>query len=162
MFAYGSAVVTCLVLIVGAPSAAAKQPPLCHTKAPQQVAPNSWEPTQTQLAPTGVSAIRLCRYTGLNDHPRLRIARATLVSRQVWITRLVRRFNALPPPPPGATACPADFGTEIVALLSYPDGHTVTISVNLTGCSSATNGNLYRRTGPTLLIELEHLTGLRP
>jgi hypothetical protein len=167
MFAYGSAVVTCLALLVGAASAAAKSPPLCHTKAPQTVAPNSWAPSQTQLAPPGAGAIRLCRYTPLSAHQK--IARATLLRRQVWVAKLIREFNVLSPPPSGTVACPADLGLMIVALLAYPDGHTVTILMDASGCTTVTNGNLIRTIavppplfGPKLLTELEHLTGLRP
>ena len=164
MFAYGpAAIATCLALVVGATSAAAKAPPLCHTRAPQQVAPSSWAPAQTQLAPPGAGTIRLCRY----DLER-KIARATLLRRQVWVGKLVRELNVLSPMPSGVVACPADLGPLIVALLAYPDGHTVTISADASGCQAVTNGNLIRTTGvapplfgPKLLTELEHLTGLR-
>jgi hypothetical protein len=155
----------CAALLLGAANAAAnKPPPLCHTKGPQSVAPNSWEPTKNQLAPTGAGAIRLCRY-GLDR----KIVRGTLLTRQVWVGKLVREFDVLQPPPSGTVACPVFLEPLIVALLAYPDGHTVTISVDESGCGSVTNGNLIRTAsvapplfGPKLLRELEHLTGLRP
>jgi hypothetical protein len=158
-------VAMCAALLGGAANAAAaKPPPLCHTKAPQSVAPNSWEPTKTQLAPSGAGAIRLCRY----DLQR-KIARGTLLRRRAWVGKLVREFNVLRPMPSGVVACPADLRLMVVALLAYPDGHTVTISVDESGCQVVTNGNLIRTTavapplfGPKLLKELEHLTGLRP
>jgi hypothetical protein len=57
----------------------------------------------------------------------------------------------------------------IVALLAYPDGHTDTILVDASGCTTVTNGNLIRTIsvppplfGPKLLTELLHLTGVRP
>jgi hypothetical protein len=74
----------------------------------------------------------------------------------------------LRPMPSGTVVCPANFGLLIIALLAYPDGHTVTISLDEGGCRVVTNGNLIRTTavapplfGPKLLTELEHLTGLR-
>ena len=161
----------CVALLVGATAARAARPALCHTKAPQQVPANGWAAAQSQLAPPGASAIRLCRYSGLNDHPRLRVVRATLLTRQVWVQKLIREFDDLPAPPPGPTACPADLGTEIVAQIAYPDGHAVTISVEMTGCVTVTNGSVTRTAagfgsppqfGPKLVLELEHLTGYRP
>src|SRR5206468_411609 len=124
----------CAALLVGAANAAAaKPPPLCHTKAPQSVAPNTWAPTQTQLAPAGAGAIRLCRYS-----LRRTIARGTLLRRQVWVGKLVREFNVLRPMPSRVVACPADLGPLIVALLAYPDGHAVTISTDASGCQTVT------------------------
>lgn len=149
-----------------APGAGAR-PARCAAKTPRQIAPNSWAPAQTQLAPAGPTAVRLCRYSGLNDHPKLRLVRTLERTDAALLTKLVREFDALPPPPLGVTACPVDLGDEIVAHLAYPGGHAVTISVGLSGCHAVTNGDLPRSAsgfgtpptfGPQLISRLKRLT----
>jgi hypothetical protein len=56
----------------------------------------------------------------------------------------VRQFNELPPFPPGAFACPADDGSQIVGLLAYPNGKRVTVAFELTGCQGVRNGDVVR------------------
>jgi len=88
------------------------------------------------------------------------------------VRELVSQFDRLPPLR-GAVACPADDGSQIVALLAYPSGHRVTISVGLTGCELVTNGSVHRTAlgmgsppafGPQLVTQLERLVsaGARP
>jgi hypothetical protein len=110
--------------------------------------------------------MRLCRYSGVNDSHRDRLLRARLLSDPVLVTRLVGQFNELAPFPPGTYACPADDGSQIVALLGYPNGKEVTVAFALTGCRAVENGDLVRSTygygshphlGPGLLAELEQL-----
>jgi hypothetical protein len=123
-----------------------------------------------QLAPPGPTAIRLCRYASLNDAHPLHLARSVTVPRGRVARLLVREFDRLPRFAPGVIACPMDDGTEVVALLSYPGGHSVSISVGLRGCTRVTNGDVVRtalgigpspRSGPALLERLEHLTHYR-
>jgi hypothetical protein len=118
-----------------------------------------------------VASIRLCRYAGLNAHPRFKLLRSSLRSNRRLIRKLVREFDRLPPFAPGAVACPADSGSQIVALLAYPNGRAVRISVGLSGCASVTNGDVVRtafgfgtprKFGPQLVSELKHLTKLIP
>jgi hypothetical protein len=146
---------------------AAARGPRCALRAPPQIASNPWAPAQAQLAPAGPSAVRLCRYSGLNDHPKLRLVRTLRRTDDALLTKLVREFDALPPVPIGVTSCPVDLGDEIVAKLSYPGGHAVAILVILTGCPTAINGDLVRSAmgfgdppafGPQLLSRLERLT----
>jgi hypothetical protein len=119
------------------------------------------------LAPPGATAIRLCRYGAL---PSLLLQRSVLQTSLSLVSGLVRVFDRLPQPPPGPVACPADNGSQIVALVAYPAGQRVTISVDLTGCAIVTNGSLSRSAagvgtprpyGPQLLAELGRLTGYR-
>jgi hypothetical protein len=79
---------------------------------------------------------------------------------------LVGEFDRLPPPPPGAVACPNDDGSQIVALLAYRGDRAVTITVGLTGCVAVTNGSLQRTAagmgsppafGPQLVAQLKRL-----
>jgi hypothetical protein len=123
-----------------------------------------------RLAPPGPTAIRLCRYSGLNDAHPLRLARSVSVRRPRLEQLLVSEFGRLPRFAPGAIACPMDDGSQIVALLSYPGGRSVSVSVGLSGCTRVTNGDVVRtalgigpspRSGPELLKRLEHLTRYR-
>jgi hypothetical protein len=144
----------------------AKPPAGCARREPR-INRNPWPATLHELAPPGASAIRLCRYGTL---PRLALERARLVTDSGLVKKLVDDFNRLPPPPVPTFNCPADFGSRIDALLAYPAGQRVTVSVDLTGCAPATNGNLDRLAagfgtprayGPQLLAELGRLSGYR-
>src|SRR5437868_4733414 len=46
----------------------------CPKRSPTQLGAETWTPAKTELAPPGASAIRLCRYSGLNAHPPLTLA----------------------------------------------------------------------------------------
>jgi hypothetical protein len=148
-------------------TADASPPARCAAKASAQVRPNAWGPAMRQLAPPGATAIRLCRYSGLNGPHPLHLARSVTAPRGRLVRLLVREFDRLPRFAPGAIACPMDDGSQVVALLSYPGGHSVSISVGLTGCTRVTNGDVVRtalgigpspRSGPSLLEHLERLT----
>lgn len=117
-----------------------------------------------QLAPTGAKAIRLCGYDGLNAKPRFKLAASALIRNWRVVGELVSEFDALPALRPGAFACPDDDGSQIIALLAYPEGHEVTISASVTGCSVVSNGDVARSAaygppGPRLMAQLEHLGG---
>ncbi len=134
----------------------------CSRRSPSDVvAPNHWPAARRHLAPRGPSAIRLCRYSGLNDHPPLTLVSSGLVGSLRARQRLVKRFNSLPLPPPIA-ACPSDSGAAIVAHLAYRDGRAVTIRVGLDGCLLATNGDVWRTAagsvGDRLIAQLERLS----
>lgn len=125
-----------------------------------------WSAARHRLAPPGASAIRLCRYSGLNVHPRLTLVSSRLIEGSGLVRELVSEFDRLPAPPAGATACPGDDGSQIAALLSYRGGHVVTITVGLTGCDEVSNGSVQRTAegfgspppfGPQLIAQLEGL-----
>ena len=141
----------------------------CYSKGPQHIADNVWPQARSQLAPTGASAIRLCRYSGVNVQTRLALVSSRLLQSPVLVRELVSEFGRLPPLR-GAVACPADDGSQIVALLAYPRGHRVTISVGLTGCELVTNGSVHRAAlgmgtppafGPQLVAQLKRLVSGR-
>lgn len=144
--------------------AGAGDPPRCSHKEPRVSAPG-WSAAEHTLAPTGASEIRLCRYSGLNSHPPLTLVHARLLDRAGVVAQLVRRFDRLPRAP-RTVFCPADDGSEILALVSYPNGRQVQISVALKGCEGVTNGSVNRtaagfgrhpKRGPRLLAQLERL-----
>jgi hypothetical protein len=173
-----SAVVTCSsLLLAGAcgaatttSSASAGVPSIrCLSTSPRRVAAERWSAARQKLAPPGASTIRLCRYSGLNSLPPLTLVGARLLSNGRLVRKLIGEFDRLPPPPPGAYRCPSDDGSQILALLAYPDGHDVTISVRLTGCTGVTNGSVARSAmgvigtaGPRLVAQLERLVPARP
>jgi hypothetical protein len=136
-------------------------PARCPTRPPTSIRPNPWPPTHAKLAPAGAAAIRLCRYSGLNSNPALRLTRSVLIGDGRTVRSLSRLLARLPPFM-GTTACPADDNSQILALLAYPRGHRVMIDVHLRGCNQVTNGNLtrsaLRRPGSRLIAQLGSLT----
>jgi hypothetical protein len=129
------------------PQASHRAPARCSRHEPDAVAPSAWRATRHVLAPRGATAVRLCRYSGLNGHPRLRLVRGVKRTRPRLVRRIVRRLDALQSPH-GAYSCPADDGSEIVVHLAYRGGRRLTVDVGLTGCRIASNG---RRSGMAVL-----------
>jgi hypothetical protein len=132
----------------------------------------TWAPAQTELAPPGAASIRLCRYGGLNDRPRLRLAYQALLRKPKLVSHLTREFDALPSWPGGPTphSCPSDDGSQILAIVRYAAGQTVTIATRLRGCLTVTNGSVTRtatgfggapQVGPQLERELARITHYR-
>ncbi len=122
------------------------------------------------LAPPGVVAIRLCRYSGLGSPGfAWKLVRSRRFTNHVLITELVGEFDALKSPPPGAAfACPNGDGSLIVALLAYEGGEHVRIKVDRTGCQGVTNGDVASladgygtAVGPKLERQLNALTAAR-
>ena len=112
----------------------------------------------------------MCRYSGLNAHPRLTLVDSRLLESRSLVHQLVSEFDRLPSLS-GAVACPNDDLSQILAVLAYPAGRQVTITVGLTGCTLVTNGTVHRTAagigsppafGPQLLAQLEHLVAVRP
>jgi hypothetical protein len=140
-------------------------PAACSPNAPAGLPAERWTTAHQWLAPPGVGAIRLCRYSGLNAHPRLTLVSSRLLQSPALIDQLVTDFNRLPSLR-GAVACPFDDGSQILALLAYPAGRQVSISVGLFGCALVTNGSVHRSAagfgsppafGPQLVTQLEQL-----
>jgi hypothetical protein len=112
--------------------------------------------------------INLCRYSGFNAQPRFKLRGSDLVTGGSPLHRLVRRFDSIKPfPRHEAFACPNDDGSQVVATLYYRRQHEVRISVTLSGCQTATNGDLTRAAfnfnnrnpeGPRLVAQLTALT----
>jgi hypothetical protein len=158
-------VVVSMASAAGASSTAPGAPDQCPARGPASVQKNSWSATSDKLAPAGATAIRLCRYDGLNSKPRLKFVGANLITSRKQVDKLIGQFDALKQLH-GATSCPSDDASQILALISYGHRHQVRISIGLTGCSRVTNGNLTRTAanlsgqnpqGPKLLAELRRL-----
>jgi hypothetical protein len=154
--------------------AATVTPAACAPKAPIELPYNSWPAARKQLAPPGASAIRLCRYNGLNTKPYRGLAAQALVTSKGEVATIVGELDALPRVPPGAIfsreECPADDGSLVDALIAYPGGHGVLVSIELGGCFGVTNGNVMRtleygnntKAGSSLLATVKRLTGWKP
>lgn len=155
------------VSLAAASASAAQLPPMCPAAGPQHIQHNRWAAAHRRLAPRGALAIRLCRYAGLNAHPRGKWVAARLVFDHRTIAMLTREFDSLKRFPPGAIACPRDAGAEVLATFIYARGHVVRIQVHLQGCNPVSNGDLIRTAaningnnpdGPLLLAHLRQLT----
>ncbi|MGO9789902.1 MAG: hypothetical protein ACLP8S_10540 [Solirubrobacteraceae bacterium] len=154
----------------GRPAASDVLPALCSTKAPLSVPAERWSAARQELAPAGASAIRLCRYSGSNAHPRLMLLDSRLLESSSLVQQLISEFDRLPSLS-GAVACPNDDLSQILAVLAYPAGQQVTITVGLTGCALVTNGSIHRTAagvgsppafGPQVVAQLERLVAARP
>ena len=165
-----AALATCVVVstaaAAGASSTASGAPDRCPARGPASGPKNSWSATRDKLAPVGATAIRLCRYDGLNAKPRLKFVSANLITTSKQVGELITQFDALKQLRGATTSCPSDDASQILALISYGDRHQVRISVALTGCSRVTNGNLSRTAanfagrnpqGPKLVEQLRRL-----
>jgi hypothetical protein len=145
VIAAGVAAISCAVAL-GAGSAVAQgpgPPARCARRGPLHIAADAWWRARAAMAPSGATAMRLCRYAGLNARPTLKLKRAMLVTDPGTIARLVADLDALRPIR-GALSCPTSDGSQVLALLAYPNGHRVTISIATGGCGIVTNGNLVR------------------
>jgi hypothetical protein len=138
----------------------------CPARAALTLPAPHWAPARSVLAPAGAVAVRLCRYAGLNAHPRLALTRTRFVTNPGRVSMLAWNLDRLPPFGPGAIACPTDDGAQILALLSYPAGRRIAVSVGLGGCLTVTNGAVVRTAegfgaprayGPQLVAELTAL-----
>jgi len=151
----------------GSGAGAASGPATCPSKAPAGVPVNLWPAAKRKLAPAGAGAIRLCRYAGLNTAATPgSLVGSRLVRSAPLVGKLVWEFGQLKQAPPGAVfACPNDDGSQALALLAYRHGEEVTISVDMTGCSGVSNGDVSRTAsgygtpvGPRLVAQLAPLT----
>ncbi|MGH2895996.1 MAG: hypothetical protein ACRDPM_22385 [Solirubrobacteraceae bacterium] len=142
------------------PSSRTALPGRCPGTAPTPLPAERWARARDQIAPPGATAVRLCRYSGTSA----KLITSRLIKTRSVIEKLASDFNALSPAT-GAIACPAGNLAQILALLAYPGPKSVSISTQLTGCQTATNGSITRtamprtRAGPRLLNALERYTG---
>jgi len=107
--------------------------------------------------------VQLCRYLGLNAHPSFKLVGSDRVSSQRIKHQIIYRLDALKPYSGPSPHCPADTEKEVGITLLYEGGHEVTIAVDLSGCTSARNGDITRpayntRAGRRLLSQLKALT----
>lgn len=129
-----------LPAFASAGSKATPAPPGCSPKIPS-ARPSHWRRLDTELAPHGARAIRLCQYLGLNGTPRKRLIAEALVSSPRTVSKLIGDLDALPKAIGGTVACGTDDGAEIVAYVRYATNGVVPIVIASNGCLAATNGH---------------------
>lgn len=148
------------VKIKGRGSAGAR--PNCAERGPFLVHHNEWSKAQMEMAPRGALRIQLCRYTGIDTHPRFELVGSDLIVSRGLKRQIISRLDALKPytgPPPH---CPAESGKAVGITLFYRE-HRVRIAVNTDGCAAARNGDISRpafntRAGRLLVKQLIALT----
>jgi hypothetical protein len=121
------------------------------------------EAAKATLVPRGARGVLLCRYHGLNTRYEAgTLAYSRPVTKGKRVDRLAGELNALRPLGPGPIACPADFGANVMAFFHYTKAPDDAVSVELSGCSLVSNGQISRsamqRPGPKLLRQVERLT----
>lgn len=114
---------------------------------------------RVSLVPDHPNALLLCRYGGLNGHPRLSLIKSKMLTDAATVKRLAHELDALHPTS-GAVNCPADFGDAVIAFFEYPTAPPVPVTVGLSGCKDASNGRIARLTvfgGSQVAAQLEAL-----
>lgn len=123
-----------------APGSVAVSPatlPDCPT-APPKLGTYPAGPAAT-MVPAGPGAARVCRYAGLNETtPAGTLVKAGDVN-HADLPQLAGALNAAVPMPQRIN-CPMDDNSSDLVIFGYPDGHTVNVTVGLTGCNVIRNG----------------------
>jgi hypothetical protein len=146
--------------VAGAFAASTSSPRSCPAGKPQAVH-SARDGASAALVPDGPGQVLLCRYAGLGDPHPSALAAQKLVADQSTITSLATEINGLPQL--GNVACPADFGTTVVAFFEYSSGPEDPVAVGLSGCQLVTNGQLTRTASSSdLASRLEGLVPVKP
>ncbi len=140
-----------------APTLSAR-PAACPTSA--HLPSNSWAATKSRLLPSGAVALRICRYTpGKTRGVALRGSH--LLTNSTQIAKDTRILDALPGGH-GTIACPVDNGSRVLLLAAYKSGRRASVSFQLSGCLTATNGHVLALANPAGQILAKELTALTP
>jgi len=101
-----------------------------------------------ELVPPGATEVLLCRYSGFYHGigprtPAFRLQAHDLIDRAATVASMTRELDSLPritvP-----IACPAGFGTAIIARFRYATGPQDPVTIALDGCLNASNGHVSR------------------
>ena len=93
----------------------------------------------TTMVPASPSAARVCRYAGLNQPtPAGTLVKGAQLN-SAELPRLVSSLNAAVAMPQRIN-CPMDDASSDLVIFGYQDGHTVNVTVGLTGCNVVRNG----------------------
>lgn len=123
------------------------------------------------LVPSGTDQLLLCRYDGPFGGPgahiahRFRLVAQRLIVDHRQVTALADDINRLPPAPGGTADCAKQGDAAIVAFFRYRSGSADPVLVDLTGCTTATNGRLTGVAGAgdgSTLDKLEALVHAEP
>ena len=118
-----------------------------------------------ELVPRGARAVVLCRYSGY-DHgvgPRtaaFRLQARAVIESATTVAEMANELDSLPRIT-APIACPAGFGTAIVAHFRYATGPADPVTVALDGCLTASNGHVSRvALSASWYAFVKHLAGL--
>ncbi len=131
----------------------------CPAHQPDRPPPPRYPGAGRRLVPGTPTIATVCRYHGLNvPQPPGTLARSTVLRGDV--RGLATDLNAGEHLVPGARYnCPNDTGEGILLVFGYPGGGTVSVLIDLTGCSFADNGVLRLFTSPAARQRLVALVG---
>jgi hypothetical protein len=129
------------------PTTGGVPPPPCASSEPTPV--TSPALTLNGLVPFDPVNLRLCHYGGLNAQPRLGLLGTFLDTNAAEVQGYEHQFNQLPPFPTGASHCPNDDGSALVAIFSAAN-QAIRVQASLTGCRPVTNGIHVYESGPTI------------
>jgi hypothetical protein len=122
-----------------------------------------------ELVPPGARAVLLCRYSGMYRGigpraPAFLLQGHDLIDGAATLASMTRRIDSLPRITT-PIACPAGFGTAIVARFRYAAGPDDPVTIALDGCLDASNGHVSRvglsASWYAFVKHLAALTGLR-
>jgi hypothetical protein len=152
--------VAAAVLLAASPTGAGAHGSRCAAREPQPVKPVAGGPPQ--LVPSGATALRLCRYRGLNPAATaLRLRSSRVVTNNAEVASTALALNRLPREQ-AVIHCPMDNGSAILASFSYAHSPAVVLHIGLSGCVTVTGAYLPARTaagpaGARLVGRLEQL-----
>jgi hypothetical protein len=116
----------------------------------------------SELIPGAPCAIVLSRYRALQVRPGTRLVGRAEIRSAPLLRQLTSEFDALPPAPKGAFACPNDNGSHITASLKYAHHRVLQLTVAISGCPEARRELVVRsalgHVGAKLIGQLERLT----
>jgi hypothetical protein len=133
-------------------AAATRAVPKCPAHAPEVVSLD----VAGRFVRPGATAVRLCRYYGDNWGFPYGLRRQRLLRSSLTIGRITHTFNRLKEPPRGIF-CMKDDGSKMLVVFAYPHARPERVTVKLTGCRFATNGQGIRWSTPHLQHRLVHL-----
>ncbi len=124
--------------------------------------------TTRELVPPGARAVLLCRYSGMYHGigprvPAFLLQGHALIEDATTVASMTHELDTLPRVTV-PIACPASFGTAIVAYFRYRAGPDDPVTIALDGCLGASNGHVSRvaisASGYAFVRHLAALTGL--
>jgi hypothetical protein len=137
---------------VTASRAASAGVPTCPGHAPKTVSPV----TARHFVRQGATAMRLCRYYGVNWGFPYGLRQQRLIHNGATISSITATFNGLAKPPKGIF-CMKDDDAKMLVVFGYANAPAEHVLVKMTGCPFTTNGRASRWATPRLQHRLINL-----
>ena len=133
--------------------AASASVPKCPAHTPKTIKP----PVNTRhFVRQGATAMRLCRYYGVNWGFPYGLRGQRLIRDAATIKGVTATFNGLAKPPKGIL-CMQDDNTRMLVVFGYAKASAEHVLVKMTGCPFTTNGRATRWATPHLQHRLLNL-----